>query len=356
MASKGSSLALARAGEQMLPTLSLTAYPRPMRAPALAIASALLAFWASPSRAQEPAVEAGPTQSAAPLPQNPVPPGSPPAAEPSPSPAGSAPAADTGQAPPPIDYRSEPSPAAGGTLPGQSQPIGGPSSYSEPEPSTDPSGYSEPAPVEPPPPPPKNPAKIPDFSVRVDPLTWLLEGRLGFELEVEAWHFISVELVPVFVVNDHPPSLNLYGVPDTLYQHSNGLGSLAGTSLGVGFWLEGKPFRGYVLRAVYTNYGYRYESKDAVGKIDSVKHTDRHIAGLFGSYSRWGPFTIGGLFGLGVEMNKQQRCFVNGGAVTSGCPDDSLLILTDRNGNTADLNGSLHPVYLEFRLSLGFVF
>jgi hypothetical protein len=34
--------------------------------------------------------------------------------------------------------------------------------------------------------------KFPDFSVRVDPLNWLLLGRLGFELEVELLELLTV--------------------------------------------------------------------------------------------------------------------------------------------------------------------
>ena len=109
---------------------------------------------------------------------------------------------------------------------------------------------------------------MPGFSIRVDPFNWLLEGRLGLELEVVAWKFISVELVPVFVANTEPPSFNFSGRDDPISQHSNGIGPISGASLGAGFWLSGTPLQGYVLRALLTNYGYTYEAKDGAGVFD----------------------------------------------------------------------------------------
>ncbi len=217
----------------------------------------------------------------------------------------------------------------------------------------------------PPPPPPRKSDEgfeIPDFSVRIDPFNWLLHGRLGFELEVEVWEFISFELVPVFVVNESPPVLNLTrGFPSDLTQHSNGIGAMSGASFGAGFWLEGTPFEGHVLRAIITNYGYEYQANDDTGRVDTVQHTERRFYGMFGSHSRWGPFTIAGGIGLGVELNKQERCFPDGAtgvasATDQGC-DGALEIALERNLTTrGDLNGGLHPIYIEGRFSLGFVF
>jgi hypothetical protein len=237
--------------------------------------------------------------------------------------------------------------------------------YPPPEHQTYPQSYPPPesSAYEAPPPPSAPPGegfKMPPWSVRIDPFNWLLEGRLGLELEVGVLKFMSVELVPVFVVNDQPPTLNFSGIEDTLYQHSNGLGALAGSSLSVGFWLEGKAFRGYVLRAILTNYGYTYETKDRDGKIDEASHTERHFYGYIGSQSTWGAFTIAGGIGLGVELNKEQRCFTSGSvasAKTKNCADDGeLLIALDRNVRAvADLNSPLHPIQLMARFSLGIV-
>lgn len=217
---------------------------------------------------------------------------------------------------------------------------------------------------EPPPPPPRRPDngfKIPEFSVRIDPLNWILAGRLGVQLESQVWKFISVELVPVFVVNDSPPELNMHTLSSALTQHSNGLGPISGTSIGAGFWLNGKPFRGTVLRVIFTNYGYSYKTNDNSGNlIDQVDHTERQLYGYIGSAARWGFFTIAGGIGLGVELNNQQRCFPSGATIgqptTSNCKGELDIALDKNLQNVANLNGPLHPAYLMARLSLGVVF
>jgi hypothetical protein len=201
---------------------------------------------------------------------------------------------------------------------------------------------------------------MPPWSVRIDPFNWLLEGRLGLELEVGLLKFMTVELVPVFVVNDQPPSINFSGIDDVLYQHSNGLGALAGSSIDVGFWFSGKAFQGYVGRVILTNYGYTYETKDDTGKIDEVSHTERHLYGYLGSQSSWGAFTIAGGIGLGVELNKEQRCFATNevaSAQTSGCEDDDeqLIALARDVSAVADVNSPFHPIQLMARFSLGIV-
>lgn len=203
--------------------------------------------------------------------------------------------------------------------------------------------------------------RMPPFSVRVDPLNWLLEGRLGVELEAAVWEFVTVEVVPVFVVDREPPTLNLRSLEHSLQQNSNGLGPMSGASLGVGFWLtKRKPFEGYVLRALFTNYAYTYEARDSLGRVDQVSHTERRLIALFGAHPRFGAFTIGWSAGLGVELNRKERCYPPGSltlddVVESGCKGRQELAI-DRNLTTVDLNGWAHPIYLEGRLSLGVVF
>src|SRR5437867_3046737 len=123
-----------------------------------------------------------------------------------------------------------------------------------------PPGYGQPPPPgyggyqEPPPPPekPKNSGfEMPGFAVRTDVLSALLGGRLGLELEVQLYKFITFEMVPEFIVWTRPPSMNLFGRGDNFTQHSNGIGALDGSSFGVAFWLEGKAFEGYFLKAVF---------------------------------------------------------------------------------------------------------
>lgn len=205
-----------------------------------------------------------------------------------------------------------------------------------------------------------SPFNMPPFSVRLDPFNWLLEGRLGVELEVGILTFLSFEMIPVFVVNDSPPVFNFAGEPDSLTQASNGLGPISGSSFGLGFWLNGSPLKGYVLRVIYTNYGYTYETKDGSTPIDKVNFTERRLFGMFGSHFNFGPLTIATGIGLGVELNRPQRCYKEGDlapdARTSGCKDSDEQIIATHNDATDkpyDINGWAHPIYVAGRISIG---
>ncbi|MGC4067515.1 MAG: hypothetical protein QM784_23295 [Polyangiaceae bacterium] len=90
-----------------------------------------------------------------------------------------------------------------------------------------------------------------------------------------------------------------------------------------------------------------------------MKHTERFLVGMIGSHSKWGPFTIASGIGLGVEMNREQRCFgEQGDVVTSGCPDDEIQVRVRRSPDetVTAVTGPFHPVYILGRLSLGVVF
>jgi hypothetical protein len=218
---------------------------------------------------------------------------------------------------------------------------------------------------EPPPPPPKEPdgGGIPPFSIRIDPLNWLLDGKLGLQLEVGIWKFLSFEMVPIFVTTGTPPTLNLFrSFGGSLRQESNGLGALSGSSFELGFWLGGHPLKGTVLRAVFENYGYTYRTD-----IDYVSHTSRVLMGMIGSASRFGAFTLNGDFGIGVDLNKEERCYSSvftasgyisqdtpGAPTGSGCGE---LQVVDTSSAGAfpiyPVSAPLYPAVFEFRLSLG---
>jgi hypothetical protein len=210
--------------------------------------------------------------------------------------------------------------------------------------------------VQEPAPPPLQPEehhgfKMPPWSVRIDPFTWLIEGRLGLELEVGVLKWLSVELVPVFMTNTTPPTFSSFSSRDSsVAQHSNGLGPIAGTSIDAGFWLGGNVLHGYVLRVIYTNYGYTYTSRDSSGELDQFTHTDRWLMGMIGSNSTFGPFTIGGGIGLGVELNRAEYC---GRGQPSGCNDLRIDLPNSGLGTVAP---TFYPVVLAGRISLGVTF
>ncbi|HMR74261.1 MAG TPA: hypothetical protein PKD61_04090 [Polyangiaceae bacterium] len=252
----------------------------------------------------------------------------------------------------------------------EAPPLGeAPTGSTEPQPTAPPDDRDPiypPGPIADAPPPPEAPEgsggfEMPPWSARIDPFNWLLEGRLGVELEVGLLDFLTVELVPTFVVQKKPPTLNLSGAPDVLEQESNGLGPLSGAAVDVGFWLDGTAFHGYVIRVGFATYGYSYNTVDDGGPIDSVDVTERQAFAMFGSQASWGAFTLAGGIGLGVELNRQQRCFADGTTAvsqvqTDGC-DDALEIATDRATiDPVDLNGGLFPVTLIGRFSLGVLF
>ena len=201
--------------------------------------------------------------------------------------------------------------------------------------------------------------------MRVDPFLWLLDGKFALELEVGLLKFMSVELVPLFVVDQEPPTFNYFvGRDDPLARESNGWGPLAGTSIGLGFWLSKRPLEGTVVRAIFTNYSYRYTASDEQGEFDAVNHVERHLLAYIGSHSRWGAFTIGGGFGIGADLNHEERCFKNDPpdypATRQGCDGDLLIKLARRPPPggplpVVDLNGGLGGVQFLVRFSLGIV-
>ena len=136
-------------------------------------------------------------------------------------------------------------------------------------------------------------------------------------------------MVPVFVTSELPPNMR-WSTDGIVSQESNGVSALSGTSVGAGFWLSGKALRGTVVRAILTNYSYTYKASDENGVFDSVSHVDRHFYGYLGGHSTWGLFTLAGGFGIGVELNKEQRCQANGRVATSGCRNDEFDIALDR--------------------------
>lgn len=280
--------------------------------------------------------------------------------------------------PPPPGYGQPPPPGYGQPPPpGYGQPP--PPGYGQPPPP----GYGQPPPPgyggyqrPPPPPPPRQGGgggyEIPDISIRADPLNAIIEGRLRLETEVELLDWLTVEVMPTFVIWQNAPSFNLRGREDNVHQEGGLAGALAGGRIGLGFWVQGEVMEGYVLRLIYAGERYRYvaeyDTADPLGEFeDAATQSTRRFYFFFGSQRRWGFFTLGGGIGLGIEMNRTPRCFdgVNATASRSksvcesvpGIDGDEFFLSLDPNRNEIlDLNGALHPVYLEARLSLGVVF
>jgi hypothetical protein len=199
--------------------------------------------------------------------------------------------------------------------------------------------------------------------VRVDPFNWILEGRLGVELEVGILPWLTVETIPLFITDGSPPLMNYSSYEVSLSQHSGGLGPLAGATLGLNFWLSGKAFRGYAIRTGLTNYALEYESKTEGGeRVDFVAHTERQLFVLLGSVNRWGAFTLTGGIGLGYELNQQERCYASadrdvGRPSQSGCEELQLATRDPVNlGPVAVVTPFTYPWEILARFSLGVTF
>lgn len=333
---------------------ALAAFALSLTAPTLSIAQTAppTAGFPPPPPAQPAQPAPQPAAPAQPAPQQP-PVQSPPAG----GQTGAAPA--SGQPPPPPTGPPPPVYQAAPSAPAYAQPQSAP-----PPP---PAYGSQPAIVEPPPPPPPKPQQKgllwpPPWSVRLDPFTLIFYGHLNIELEVGLLKWLSVELVPQFVTSETPPLWSGFNDrADYVRQASNGWGPLSGTSIGAGFWLQGKPLEGYVLRAIFTNYGYTYQSYGANGvKVDEFSHTARVLMAMFGSNSTFGVFTIAGGIGLGVDLNNQHRCYPAGAnsiddAQPSGC--DTLQLALDPSVRSVGIvSSSIYPAVIAARISLGVTF
>lgn len=173
---------------------------------------------------------------------------------------------------------------------------------------------------------------------------------------------MTVETVPIFITDGTPPLLDYSRYDVDIEQHSGGWGPLAGASLGVNFWLSGKPLKGYMLGVGLTNYSLEYESKNAdESRADFVSHTERQLYFLFGSIERIGAFSIGGGIGFGYDLNNETRCLPDGLASSQPSPGDcdaiQLKVPDPSNPNTRvlpfDVTPFIYPWDILARFSLG---
>lgn len=260
-----------------------------------------------------------------------------------PAPEEAPPAASDPQAPPP--YQPQPYQAP------QATPASQPPPPPRPLPAQEPQGRTE--------------FVLPGMSFRMDPFEMLLEGRFGPQLEVEVFEFMTFELVPLFFLTDSPFVLDLTGFvgrKSEITQHSNGLGPLVGASAGVGFWLGGRPFRGYVLRAMLTNFGVKYRSHFDGDVIDEVTFTERRFQVLLESMTRFGIFTINSGIGIGYELNPKDRCDLSdrGGGFynpqSTGCGELQIMVSDGGGEGPVNLQGPLGRWSIVGRLSIGLTF
>ncbi|MBX3184676.1 MAG: hypothetical protein KIT72_05310 [Polyangiaceae bacterium] len=269
--------------------------------------------------------------------------------------------------PPPPGYGQPPPPGYGQQQPGYGQPpppgYGQQPGYGQPPPpgygqqqpgyGQQQPGYGQPQQAPPPPAKKSKGFELEGWAVRLDPLNWLLQGRLPISGDIALTEWFSVELRPVFVVNEQPPMLNFKGVDDTIYQESSFIGAMSELSVAASFWLEA-PLEGYVLRGVLNYASYDFVAKDNQGEFDRVTDSGAQVLFFFGSYGKYGPISIGGGIGLGTHLGSGERC-LDGATRPNGC-DRELHIRVNRGGSFGDIRNGLYPIILDTRLEFGVVF
>gem|GEM_PF-687165 len=262
------------------------------------------------------------------------------------------------QYPPPNQGYGQPQPAYGPPSPayGQPQPAYGqpPPGYGQPQP-----GYNQPPPGysygqpggygggPPPPPPPADPG-FDQYSIRFDPLMWILDGRPSLELEYAPIKWLSIEVAPMLATKALISDIRQSG---------------GGVSGSLGFWLDGTAYSGTVLRPLVQvnamTYQSPYEPEGAYNEdVDGLleyKHTETRVGGMIASHHRWGGFTIVTGFGILVDTaaEKDPDCD------KSPTPGKCVLRVTD--SDTVNVYGPFASglstkVDWTLRLSMGAVF
>jgi hypothetical protein len=120
----------------------------------------------------------------------------------------------------------------------------------------------------------------------------LIFGKVSGEIEHAIGDHFSVLLGPEYIFTDPRQDTSL-GIT----------GSGAGLYGEAGFWLEGRPLRGYFLKA---HVGYR--SVVFHSDIDRLVVPETLIGAMFGSQSIYaGWFSLSGGFGVAFDLNAADR-------------------------------------------------
>jgi hypothetical protein len=148
----------------------------------------------------------------------------------------------------------------------------------------------------------------------------LVFGRLTGEVEYAFAGPFSFGLVPEYVFST--PSIE---------RNSGVTGKGAGIAGQFGFWLEGRPLRGYFLKA---HAGYR--SITFSSAVEDVRVPATQIGAMFGSQSIYGGwFTLSGGLGVLYDFQSQDRPIVAG--YSGGQPVGYIIGASGLFGNGFDL-------------------
>jgi hypothetical protein len=153
----------------------------------------------------------------------------------------------------------------------------------------------------------------------------LLFGRATGEIEYAFAGPFSVALVPEYVFSN-PAIDRASGVT------AKGVGLAAE----LGYWVEGRPLRGYFLKA---HGGYR--SIKFSSAIEDVNVPATQVGAMFGSQSIYGGwFTLSGGLGVLYDLQSKDRPIVTG-YDSNGRPVGYIIGASGLFGNGFDLLGQL---------------
>jgi hypothetical protein len=186
--------------------------------------------------------------------------------------------------------------------PGYQQPP--PGYQQQPPPGYYPPQQYGPAPVyepAPPPPPPKRTEL--QWSIRTNPLDLVFNQRFDVEVEYAFWGPLSIEIAPQYIFGDYRASNTYMTDRVTLTDYPlNFTASGAGAYAQLGFWVEGRPLRGFFLKghAEYNRITFRSD-------VESVALAQSRFGMLFGSQSIYGGwFTLSGGIGVVYDTSAKQ--------------------------------------------------
>jgi hypothetical protein len=134
------------------------------------------------------------------------------------------------------------------------------------------------------------------MSIRLQALD-LLFGSIGGELEYAFAGPVSIGLAPQYIFADWRQNSSI------------GLkGKGSGVTADLGFWIEGRPLRGYFLKArlSYSSVTFKSYQPDGVTELATEDVPETILGVMFGSQSIYaGWFTVSGGFGIGYNLKNE---------------------------------------------------
>jgi hypothetical protein len=159
------------------------------------------------------------------------------------------------------------------------------------------------------------------ISIRLNPLD-LIFGKVSGDVEYALNDYVSLALGPEYIFGD-PRQDSSRGIS------ASGVGAYGQ----VGFWIEGRPLRGYYLKAHFAHRSVIFQSD-----IDRLQVPETLIGAMFGSQSIYaGWFTLSGGFGIAYDLASEERYLQFSNPALGGRPSTAIIPKTGPLENGVDL-------------------